>query len=122
MKFTKYAKYLGVAALAMGLATGCQTTGTSSTETASAATGKALSANEQKVQNIINDASAKLKVAVADGYAWRDTGKFIKQAEKALAAGDIAKATSLATKALEQTEMAKKQAVEQDKAVAARFK
>ncbi len=120
MKFTKYAKYLGVAALAMGLVTGCQTTESSSA--GSSATEKTLSANDQKVQNIINDAKAKLKVAVADGYAWRDTGKFIKQAEKALAEGDTAKATSLATKALQQSEMAKKQSAEQDKAVAARFK
>ena len=122
MKFTKYAKYLGVAALAMGLATGCQSTGSTSTSGTSASTGKALSANEQKVQNVIDEAKAELKVAVADGYAWRDTGKFIKQAEKALADGDIAKATSLATKALQQSELAKKQSIEQDKAVAARFK
>ncbi|MCW8930737.1 MAG: hypothetical protein OQL19_10910 [Gammaproteobacteria bacterium] len=124
MKFTKYAKYLGVAALAMGLATGCQTTGSSSAGTSSdtVSADKSLSASEQKVQNIISDAKSALKVAVDGGYAWRDTGKFIKQAEKSLAAGDVAKATSLATKALEQTEMAKKQSIEQDKAVAARFK
>lgn len=115
MKFKKYAKYLGAAALAFGVATGCQSTGTSSnTETA-------LSANEQAVQNIITDAKAELAVAIKGGYAWRDTGKFIKQAEKALADGNTAKATSLATRALQQSELAKKQSIEQDKAVKDRF-
>lgn len=118
MKFTKYAKYLGVAALAIGLATGCQSTGSSMD---SSGTEKALSANEQAVQNIINDAKSALTVATDEGYAWRDTGKFIKQAEKALAAGDTAKATSLATKALDQSKLAKLQSIEQDKAVEARF-
>ncbi len=95
---------LGVAALAMGLATGCQTT-TSGSSTSS--TEKSLSASGQKVQTIITEAKAKLEVAVAEGYAWHDTGKFIKNAENALVAGDTAKATFLATKALEQSEMAK---------------
>lgn len=115
MKFKKYAKYLGVATLAFGLATGCQSTGSTSN------TGAALSANDQAVQQIITDAKAALSVAKTDGYAWRDTGKFIKQAEEALADGNTAKASSLATKALEQTEMAKKQDAEQDKAVKERF-
>ncbi len=114
MKFTKYAKYLGVAALAIGLATGCQSTGTSMAK-------KAPSAEEVAVQKIITEAKGNLKVAKDGGYAWRDTGKFIKQSEKALAAGDTAKATSLATKALQQTELAKQQSVEQDKAIKARF-
>ncbi|RKZ93505.1 MAG: hypothetical protein DRQ43_08055 [Gammaproteobacteria bacterium] len=120
MKFTKYAKYLGVAALAIGLATGCQSTGSSSNMDSSV-TEKALSANEQAVQDVITNAKAALKVAKSDGYAWRDTDKFIKQAEKALAAGDTAKATSLATKAINQSELAKKQSIEQDKAVKERF-
>ncbi|MCU7801394.1 MAG: hypothetical protein KZQ70_15010 [gamma proteobacterium symbiont of Lucinoma myriamae] len=116
MKFKKYAKYLGVATLAIGLATGCQSTGSTSNDTKAA-----LSANDQAVQNIITDAKAALSVAKSGGYAWRDTGKFIKQAEKALADGNTAKATSLATKALEQSEFAKNQSAEQDKAVKERF-
>ncbi|MCU7940220.1 MAG: hypothetical protein KZQ64_04645 [gamma proteobacterium symbiont of Bathyaustriella thionipta] len=115
MKFKKYAKYLGVATLAFGFATGCQSTGTSSN------TSTELSANDQVVQSIITDAKAALADAKKEGYAWRDTGKFIKQAEKALADGNTAKATSLATKALQQSELAKKQDAEQDKAVKERF-
>ena len=121
MKFTKYAKYLGVAALAIGLATGCQSTANTGTSSTASNTGKTLSANEQAVQRIITDAKTALKAAEEGGYAWRDTGKFIKQAEKALAAGETAKATSLATKALQQSELAKKQSIEQDKAVKQRF-
>ena len=113
MKFTKYAKYLGVAALAIGLATGCQSTSKMDTSGASAA--------DQDVQKIIAEAKTELSVAKKGNYAWRDTGKFIKKAEKALAAGDTAKATSLATKALEQSQLARKQSIEQDKAVKARF-
>lgn len=111
MKFKNYAKYLGAAALALSLATGCQSTGGSSNTQAAA------SANDQAVQRIIDDAKAKLAVAKKGGYAWRDTGKFIKQAEEALADGNTAKATSLATKAQQQSELAKKQSIEQDKAV-----
>ncbi len=113
MNFSKYAKYLGAATLVIGFATGCQSTGTSSNMD----TSSAMTANEKAVQVIITDAKSALEVAVKDGYAWRDTGKFIKKAEKALAAGDTAEATTLATKALQQTELAKKQSIEQDKAV-----
>lgn len=116
MKFTKYAKYLGVAALAIGLATGCQSAANMDTSNT-----RVLSANEQAVQRIISRAKTALTAAKDGGYAWRDTGKFIKQAEKALAAGEIAKATSLATKALQQTELAEKQSIGQDKAVKERF-
>jgi len=100
-----------VAALAIGLATGCQSSGNMNKSNAS----------DQAVQKIISDAKAELKIAKKGDYAWRDTGKFIKKAEKALAAGDTKKATSLATKALEQSKLAKSQSIEQDKAVKARF-
>lgn len=116
MKFTKYAKYLGVAALAIGLATGCQSTGTSSNMDSGTAP-----ANDQAVQSMINDAKSALTTAKDSGYAWRDTGKLIKKAEKALAAGDTAKATSLASKALDQSKLAKEQSIEQDKAIKERF-
>ncbi len=114
MKFKKYAKYLGVAALAFGLVTGCQSTGGS-------ATTEAASTNEQAVQTIIADAKVALAEAKKGDYAWRDTGKIIKKAETALADGNTAKASSLATKALQQSELAKKQSIEQKAAVKKRF-
>ncbi len=116
MKFKKYAKYLGVATLAIGIVTGCANAGSSSS-----ASTASMSANDQAVQQVIDDAKAALSVAKKGNYAWRDTGKFIKQAEKALADGHTAKASSLATKALQQSQLAKKQSAEQAKAVEARF-
>ena len=112
MKVKSFAKLLGVATIALGLATGCSSTGTTE--------GMAKD-NNQEVKQIIADAKAALDKASKGGYAWRDTGKMIKQAEKALADGDTAKATSLATKALEQSELARKQSIEQDKMVKERF-
>ena len=113
MKLIKFAKFLGVVTLAAGIATGCSSTSTTETM---------AKKNDQGVQKIISDAKTELAKAEKTGYAWRDTGKFIKQAEKALAAGDTAKATALANKALEQAQLAQKQSIEQDKAVKERFK
>lgn len=47
----------------------------------------------------IAKAEAARKKAASVNGEWRDTGKFIKQAEKAAAAGDYAKAVKLANKA-----------------------
>lgn len=59
------------------------------------------------------DAIASAKAANAkakkETYEWRDTGKMIKKAEKAMADGDDAKAIKLANKAQRQAENAVKQ-------------
>ncbi len=112
MKFKNYAKFLGVVTLALGLTVGCSNTSRK---------GDMASNSTQDAAQLIAEAKSALKTATKDGYAWRDTGKIIKQAEKALAAGDAAKAKSLADKALDQSQMAKKQSIEQDKAVKERF-
>jgi len=112
MKLRKYAKFLGVVTLAMGLATGCSSTGSKDSMAKS---------GDPAVKQAISEAKAANSAATKGGYAWRDTGKIIKKAEEAMAKGDNAKATSLAKKALDQTEMAKKQSIEQDKAIKARF-
>jgi hypothetical protein len=54
------------------------------------------------VGDLIAEAEAQYAVALEKKYAWRDTGKMIDQAKKALAAGDAAKAESIAAAALEQ--------------------
>ncbi len=110
MKFKNYAKFLGVVTLALGLTVGCSNT---STDTASD--------SSQEAAQLIAEAKSALNTAIEGNYAWRDTGKIIKQAETALAAGDVDKARALADKALDQSEMAKKQSIEQDKAVKERF-
>lgn len=111
MKLKKYAKFLGVVTLAMGLATGCSSTGSKDS----------MSKDDQAVKQLISEAKTKLSEASKSGYAWRDTGKFIKQAEEALKKGDSAKASSLAKKAIMQSDLAKKQSMDQDKAIKARF-
>lgn len=50
-------------------------------------------------EQAIADAKAAEKAAAAADNEWRDTGKIIKAAEKALAAGDTAKAEKLAATA-----------------------
>ena len=79
-----------VAFLSLGFVTGCATTAESE-QTAAEAISAAKSAN----------AGAK-----AAGYEWRDTGKMIKSAEKALAEGKEDEAKALASKAIFQAEMA----------------
>lgn len=114
MKFKNYAKFLGVVTLALGITVGCSNT---STDTST----KTTSDSQQEAAQLIAEAKSALNTAIEGNYAWRDTGKIIKQAETALAAGDVDKARALADKALDQSEMAKKQSIEQDKAVKERF-
>jgi nucleoid-associated protein YgaU len=97
-----YARLISVAFLSLGLMAGCATTEEgSSGSTAEQAIAAAKAAN----------ADAK-----AVGHEWRDTGKIIKAAEKALAAGNEEEATKLANKARNQAEDAvAQQKLENDK-------
>ena len=121
-------KMLFVAALAavtVGLS-GCNTQTAKAdapvkAETAVASAAAPTGAGQAGYDAAVTTAKAEIKKAKSVGGEWRDTGKFIKQAEKALANGDVAKASSLATKALQQSDMAEKQSIEQDKAVKDRF-
>lgn len=90
------ARLIFVAFLSLGILAGCATTDE----------GSGMSAAEQAIA----DAKAANADAKAVGNEWRDTGKLIKQAEDALAAGDEAKAEKLANKALAQAENAQAQA------------
>ena len=89
------ARLFFAAVLSLGLLAGCATTGDD-----------AQSAAEQAIA----DAKAANAEVAAMGYEWRDTGKVIKEAEKALADGDNERALELANKALAQAEEAKRQA------------
>lgn len=51
------------------------------------------------------DAETAVKKASSAGAEWRDTGKFIKEADKAADTGDYAAATKLANKAKTQAEL-----------------
>ncbi|MGD8567901.1 MAG: hypothetical protein PVJ39_07425 [Gammaproteobacteria bacterium] len=68
------------------------------------------------VNGIIEETSASWKKAISGGYAWRDTGKILKKAEKLSQEGDAEKAQKLAMKASEQIKMAQQQYKEQEDA------
>ncbi len=93
------ARLIMVAALSLGLMAGCATV-----EEA------AVSPAEQAIA----DAKAENAKAKKLGHEWRDTGKIIKKAEKALADGDEAKALKLANQALEQAKDAQAQAAREN--------
>jgi hypothetical protein len=69
--------------------------------------------SSESVAKMIEEASAKLKKADSVGGAWRDTGKMIKAAQKALDGGDLKEAAKLAGKAAKQGDLGYEQAVAQ---------
>lgn len=94
-------RLLAAALLALGLAAGC-----ASTEDGPATEDSDKSSEQVAAEQAIADAKAANKEATAVGFEWRDTGKIIASAEEALAAGDYAKAKSLADQAKAQAEAA----------------
>jgi TPR repeat protein len=68
---------------------------------------------KEEVLPVIAAAKAENKAAAKMGFEWRDAGKMIKKAEKALKAGDTAKAMKLAKMAEFQGKEAQIQAKEQ---------
>jgi len=71
------------------------------------------SASPEDYSMALSEAKAALANAKKVNYEWRDSGKILKEAEKAAAAGDYDKATSLANKAKRQGELAVMQQKEQ---------
>lgn len=110
MKMNKTLKFTSLVAMVFLVAVGCSSTsdsgGTSAEDAAKAAIAAAKEASNQ---------------AKAVGNEWRDTGKLIKKAEEALAAGDYDKATSLANKAKRQAENAVAQKQAEDARIANLF-
>ena len=105
MKINTFAKPLFIMMLILGLAAGCAST-----------PDDASTADQATAEQAIADAKTANAKAEKMGVAWRDTGKIIKEAEAALAAGDYEKATTLANKAQRQAEDAMAQAKsEQDR-------
>lgn len=83
------------------LATGCATTGGSSSEGAG------------DYDSVVAEAKAAIKKAKAAGGEWRDSGKFLKKAEAAKAKGDMKTALKMAKKARFQGKMGEAQAMGQ---------
>jgi hypothetical protein len=73
-------------------------------------------ASAGNVNEVITETSASWKEAISGGYAWRDTGKMLKKAQKLSEEGDAEKAQKLAMKASEQIKMAQQQYKEQENA------
>ena len=96
MKIRLPVKLLTVALLTSALSIGCAAQ--QSKESASMASPEATAA--------IAAASAAIKKAKANDWIWRDTEKFLKQAQEAADKGDTATAVKLANKAKFQAEAA----------------
>ncbi len=102
MKFNHIFKPFFIMMLVLGLVVGC------------ASTPEDGASNGITAEQAIADAKSTNAQAKKMGAEWRDTGKMIKKAEKALADGDDEKAIKIANKAQRQAENAMKQAKEQE--------
>ena len=60
--------------------------------------------------DLVAEANKEIAVAKKMKYEWRDTGKIMKQAQKAKDSGDSAKAKKLVQKAIDQAKIAQQQA------------
>jgi LysM repeat protein len=101
MKKTELLKLTAIALLSSGLVVGCAS---DSTEEPAPATEAAQECPSAAAKNAIYSAKIKLARAEKLGYAWRDTGQLIKDAEKAAAECDNEKAIALANQAAQQAE------------------
>ena len=94
MRINNMLKLTSLIALVFAVAVGCSSTTDSS------------GSSEQAAKDAIAAAKKAQKDAAAVGYEWRDTGKMIKKAEKALADENYDEAIKLANKAKRQAENA----------------
>ncbi|MDT8404637.1 LysM peptidoglycan-binding domain-containing protein [Sulfuriflexus sp.] len=107
MKKTNILKNGALGALVLSVTFGCAST--QQEEPAAAPAAK----KDTACQAELAAAEAARKKAASVGGEWRDTGKILKSAKKALAAGDVAECIKLANKARRQGEMGYAQALEQ---------
>ena len=110
MKTMKMLKFTGLIAMTFAVAIGCTSTSDSGGQS-----------QEQAAKDAIAAAKEANTRAQAAGYEWRDTGKLIKGAEKALAEGKYDDAIKQANKARNQAENALAQKAAEDARLAALF-
>ena len=67
-------------------------------------------ADDKEYTDLVAKAKAEIQLAGKSGYVWRDTEKFLTQADEAMKAGDRDKAIKLVGKATKQAQLAQKQA------------
>lgn len=109
MKIMKTLKFTGLIAMTFAVAIGCSSTSDSG------------QSQEQAAKDAIAAAKEANQRAAAVGYEWRDTGKLIKNAEKALGDGNYEEAIKLANKARTQAENAVAQKQTEDARIAGLF-
>jgi len=105
MKTSKFLKNLGMMALAASVAVGCASTQQEQPKSAPKANKVEKKGPSAAVLAAISAAEAARKKAASVGGEWRDIGKMIKKAKKALKKGDEGKALKLANKARLQGEL-----------------
>lgn len=108
MMKTEFLKLAAVAVLSSGLIVGCASDQAEepapAPETDASAQTESQAGPSPEAKNAIYAAKVKQAEANRLGAEWRDTGKLIKEAEKAAAAGDNDKAIALARQAEQQAE------------------
>lgn len=109
MKIMKTLKFTSLIALVFSVAIGCSSTSEEGTST------------EQAAKDAIAAAKEANKKAKAVGYEWRDTGKLIEEAEKALSDSKYDDAIKLANKARKQAENAVAQEARENQRIAHMF-
>ncbi len=65
---------------------------------------------DKEYDELVAKAKAEIALANKAGYTWRDTEKFLKDADEAMKAGDRDKAMKLVNKATKQAQLAQQQA------------
>ncbi len=106
MKKTDFLKLATVAVLSTGLMAGCASNDKPAPADDMKPMVKTQAGPSAAAKNAIYSAKIKNARAAKLGYEWRDTGKLIKKAEKAAAAGDNDKAIKLANEAAAQADNA----------------
>jgi len=68
------------------------------------------SESDKEYTDLVAKAKAEIALANKTGFTWRDSEKFLKNADEAMKAGDRDKAIKLVGKATKQAQLAQKQA------------
>lgn len=80
--------------------------------------GQQQAGGQKDFDDLVAKAEQEIKLAAKSGFLWTNTEKFLDEAKKAKAAGDMDKAMKLAKKALAEAQDAQKQAKSQANAKA----
>ncbi len=77
---------------------------------AACAGGEQAAKSDKEYNDLVAKAKSEISLAGKAGHTWRDTDKFLKDADEAMKAGDRDKAMKLVNKAMKQAQLAQIQA------------